>query len=133
MLQASQVESIVSFTQLSQSFVNHFKTGKSVKKPKSLLFIVRQGQNESLKYCITRFSVEALLIDGGNNDLSLSAMMLDLKLNKLLWSIAKNDPKDFQDLLTRAKKYVNVEELVNSQPNEGLAKFGEKRNKGPEK
>ena len=100
-----------------------------MKKPKSHLFTIRQGQNESLKDYIARFNVEALLIKGGNDDLSLSAMMSGLKPSKLLWSVDKNDPKDFQDLLSRAKKYANAEELMNSWHNEGYAKSREKRKK----
>ena len=73
-----------------------------MKKPKSHFFNVKQGQNESLKDYIVRFNAEALLIDGGNDDLSLSAMMFGLKPSKLLWSISKNDLKDFEDLLSRA-------------------------------
>ena len=101
-----------------------------MKKPKSHLFNVKQGQNESLKDYIARFNAEALLIDGGNDDLSLSAMMSSLKPSKLLWSVGKNDPKDYQDLLSRAQKYANTEELMNSRRSEGYAKSGEKRKKG---
>ena len=67
-----------------------------MKKLKSHLFTVRQGQNESLKDYIVRFNVEAFLIEGGNDDLSLSAMMSGLKPSKLLSSVGKNDSKDFQ-------------------------------------
>ena len=55
-----------------------------MKRPKSHLFTVKQGQNESLKDYIARFNAEALFIDGGNDDLSLSAMMSGLKPSKLL-------------------------------------------------
>ena len=41
-----------------------------MKKPKLHIFNVKQGQNESLKDYIVRFNAEALLIDGGNDDLS---------------------------------------------------------------
>lgn len=49
--------------------------------------------------------------------------------DKLLWSIGKNDPKDFQELLSRTQKYANAEELMNSQRSEELTKGGEKRKK----
>ena len=103
-----------------------------MKKPKSHLFTVKHGQNEFLKDYIARFNAEALLIDGGNDDLSLSAMMSGLKPSKLLWSVGKNDPKDYQDLLSRAQKYANAEELMNSRRSEGYAKSGEKKKKGPD-
>ena len=59
-------------------------------------------------------------------------MMFGLKPSKLLWYVGKNDPKDFQDLLSCAKKYANAEELINSRRRKGFTKFGEKNKKGPD-
>lgn len=59
------------------------------------MFTVRQRKDESLKDYIARFNVEALYIEGYSDDLVMSAMMAVLKISKLLWSIGKNDPKDF--------------------------------------
>ena len=56
-------------------------------------------------------------------------MMSGLKPSKLLWSIGKNDLNNFQDILSRAQKYANDEELMNSWRNKGYVKFGEKRKK----
>ena len=59
-------------------------------------------------------------------------MMAGLKPGKLLWSIRKNDPRDFQELLSTAQKYANAEELINSRCTEGFYKLGAKRKKGIE-
>ena len=66
-----------------------------MKKQKSYLFTVKQEKEESLKDYIVRFNYEALQIEGYNDNLSLSAMMVGLKPGKVIWSIEKNDPKDF--------------------------------------
>ena len=55
-----------------------------MKKPKSYLFIVKQGKEESLKGYIVRFNYKTLQIEGCNDDLSLSAIMVGLKVEKLL-------------------------------------------------
>ena len=57
----------------------------------------------------------------------MSAMMAGLKPGKLLWSIRKNGPKDFQELISCAQKYANAKELMKSWRNEELTKDGEKR------
>ncbi|KAF3438921.1 hypothetical protein FNV43_RR17196 [Rhamnella rubrinervis] len=84
------------------------EAAKSVRRPKSYLFTVKQGREETLKDYITRFNKETLCIDGCSDDLMLSVMMASLKPSKLLWSLGKNDPKDFQELMCRAQKYVNL-------------------------
>ena len=110
--------SISSFVQLSRAFVTHFRAARSVKRPKSYLFTVKQGNDETLKDYIARFNEEALCIEGCNDDLMLSAMMSGLKPSKLLWSLGKNDPKDFQELMSRAQKYANAEVLMSSRRDE---------------
>lgn len=78
------------------------------------MFIIRQEKDESFKNYHAQFNTEALPINGCSNDLAMSAMMVGLKPGKLLWSIGKNDFKDFQELLSRAQKYANAKELMNS-------------------
>ena len=57
--------------------------------------------------------------------------MSGLKPSKLLWSLGKNDPKDFQELMSRAQKYANAEVLMSSRRDE-LSKSRDKRKRSPE-
>ena len=66
-----------------------------MKKPKSHLFTILQGKDESLKDYLTRFNTKALQIEGCTDDLAMSTMMAGLMPTKLLWSIGKNNPKNF--------------------------------------
>ena len=66
-----------------------------MKKPKSHLFTILQGKDESLKDYLTHFNTEALQIEGCTDDLAMSTMMAGLMPTKLLWSIGKNNPKNF--------------------------------------
>lgn len=60
----------------------------------------------------------------------LSAMRDGLKPSKLLWSLGKTDPKNFQELMNRVQKYANAKGLMCSRHSE-ISKSKEKRKKGP--
>lgn len=128
-VQASKAWFHLLLTQLSQAFVTHFRAAKLVKKLKSYLFTIKQGKDESLKYYIARFNNKALHIEGFNVDMMLNTMMAGLKPGKLLQSLRQNDPKDFQELKSRAQKYAKAEELMNLRQNE-VSQVGDKRKKG---
>ena len=111
--------------------VNAFKT-----RLHSLLLSIDSSfpgirKDESLRDYKTCFNVEALQIEGCNDNLSLTTMMAGLKVRKLLWSIEKYDPLDFQELLSRAQKYTIAEELMSSKHNKGFAEERETKKKFP--
>lgn len=53
------------------------------------MFTIHWEKDESLKDDLARFSAEALHIEGCSDNLAMNAMMVGLKLGKLLWSIEK--------------------------------------------
>lgn len=106
-------------------------TARSVKRPKSYFFIVKQEKDENLKDYITRFNNKALHVESWNDELMLSTMMAGLKLSKLLWSLKKNNPKNFQKLMNRVQKYANTKALIDSRRSERSSmQTGGKRKKG---
>ena len=46
-----------------------------------------------------------------------------MKPGKLVWLVRKNDPRGFQNFLSKAHKYAKVEELMNSRRIKGFFKI----------
>lgn len=54
------ISSIDNFEQLGNSFVHHFIGGKRLKRPANHLLMTKQGENESLRSYVKRFTREVL-------------------------------------------------------------------------
>ncbi|XP_058078622.1 uncharacterized protein LOC131226943 [Magnolia sinica] len=106
--------SIDSFTELSQLFLSQFISNKKSKNPNTHLFIIKQEPKESLKDYIARFNEEALQVEDYDDKMVLSAVFSGLKEGKFTFSIGK---KTLAELITRARKYANVEEFSNARKN----------------
>ena len=65
-----------------------------------------------LRSYITRFNKEALSIDEANDKILVAAFTNGLRKGKFLFSLYKNDPKTMFDVLYRATKYMNVEDVL---------------------
>ena len=65
-----------------------------------------------LRSYITHFSKEALLIDEMDDKIFVAAFTNGLQKGKFLFSLYKNDPKTMSDVLYRATKYMNAEDVL---------------------
>ena len=61
---------------------------------------------------ITRFNKEALSIDEADDKILVVAFTIGLWKGKFLFSLYKNDPKTMSDVLYKATKYMNVEDVL---------------------
>ena len=61
---------------------------------------------------ITCFNKEALSIDEADDKILVAAFTNGLRKGKLLFSLYKNDPKTMTDVLYRATKYMNAEDVL---------------------
>ena len=61
---------------------------------------------------IARFNKEALSIDEANDKILIAAFMNRLRNSKFLFSLYKYDPKTMIDVLYRATKYMNAEDVL---------------------
>ena len=61
---------------------------------------------------IARFNKEAHSIDEANDKILVVAFMNGLRKGKFLFSLYKNDPKTMLDVLYRATKYMNAEDIL---------------------
>ena len=65
-----------------------------------------------LRSYITRFNKEALSIDEANDKILVTAFTNGLQKGKFIFSLYKNDPKTISDVLYRATKYMNAENVL---------------------
>ena len=104
--------SISSFKELSTQFASHFIGGHRYKKSTACLMNIKQREDETLRYYITRFNKETLLIDEADNKILVATFTNRLRKGKFLFSLYKNDPKTMSNVLYRATKYMNAEDAL---------------------
>ena len=104
--------SISSFKDLSMQFASHFIRGHRYKKSTACLMSIKQREEETLRSYITHFNKEALSIDEADNKILIVAFTNRLRKGKFLFSLYKNDPKTMSDVLYRATKYMNAEDVL---------------------
>ncbi|XP_073045930.1 uncharacterized protein [Primulina eburnea] len=102
--------SIKSFDDFQKIFLHHFSSSKKYKKTAFSLFEVRQGPEESLRMYIKRFNKVALDVPTCAVETKTTAFTQGLKESEFFKSLTKKVPEDFEDLLSRAEKYINMEE-----------------------
>ena len=104
--------SISSFKELSAQFASHFIGGQRYKKSIASLMNIKQQEDKMLKSYITCFNREALSIDEADDKILIAAFTNGLRKNKFVFSLYKNDPKTMSDVLYRATKYMNTEDVL---------------------
>ena len=106
------LNSISTFKELSAQFASHFIRGHRYKKSTACLMSIKQREEETLRSYITHFNKEALSIDEADNKILIVAFTNRLRKGKFLFSLYKNDPKTMSDVLYRATKYMNAEDVL---------------------
>ena len=72
----------------------------------------KQREDETLRFYITCFNKKALLIDEADDKTLVAAFTNGLRKGKFLFSLYKNDPKTISDVLYKATKYMNAEDVL---------------------
>ena len=104
--------SINTFKELSAQFASYFIGGHKYKKSIACLMNIKQREDETLRFYITRFNKEELLIDEINDKILIVAFTNGLRNENFLFSLYKNYPKTITDVLYRVIKYVNAEDTL---------------------
>ncbi|XP_073271473.1 uncharacterized protein [Primulina huaijiensis] len=74
------------------------------------LFVVKQQEAETLREFVQRFNNAALEIPAATPDIMISAFTQGLRGGEFFKSLVKKPPSSYDDLLSRAEKYVNLED-----------------------
>ncbi|XP_023879261.1 uncharacterized protein LOC111991700 [Quercus suber] len=104
--------SIDSFEELSNAFLCHFVKGQQSKRPANHLLTIRQGEKDTLRSYIKRFTRETLDVDEVDDKVQLTTFKAGLKSREFVVSLAKNPSKTLAEMLLKVQKYMNAEDVL---------------------
>ncbi|XP_023920181.1 uncharacterized protein LOC112031707 [Quercus suber] len=104
--------SIDTFEQLSNAFLRHFIGGQRPKRTADHLLTVRQGEKETLRSYVKRFTRKTLEVDEADDKVQLTTFKARLRSRELVTSLAKNPLKTMAEMLLKAQKYMNAEDAL---------------------
>ena len=104
--------SVDNFEQLSNAFLRHFIGGQRPNSLADYLLTIRQGENETLRSYVKRFTQETLEVDEADDKVHLTTFKAGLRSRDLVVSLAKNPPKTMAEMLLKVQKYMNAEDAV---------------------
>ncbi|XP_022851304.1 uncharacterized protein LOC111373062 [Olea europaea var. sylvestris] len=97
---------------LVDKFSAFFASIKRIRKTTASLMQMRQGPNETLRNFMTRFNKERLHIPDLHITAAVLALTYAIRCEAFKMSLSKTPPPPPPDLLTRAEKYINMEETL---------------------
>ena len=104
--------SIDNFEQLGNAFLCDFVRGQGPKRPADHLLTIRQGEKETLRSYVKRFTQKTLDIDEADDKVQLTTFKAGLKSKEFVVSLTKNPPKTMVEMLLKAQKYMNAEDAL---------------------
>ncbi|XP_012830533.1 PREDICTED: uncharacterized protein LOC105951629 [Erythranthe guttata] len=102
--------SIHSFGQFAKAFMNQFASSKKCKKTSLSLFSIRQKEKESLRSYIKRFTSATLEVPTTSDEVLMAALSQGLRDDEFFRALALEPSPDFDNLLERASRFINLEE-----------------------
>ena len=101
-----------SFEELSKLFINNFIRGQRHKRSSSSLLTIEQGENESLRFFITRFNREALKIDEMDDKLLLAAFHNGVNSDLFIHKLYEKEPQTMAELVHSAQNFMNANDMI---------------------
>ena len=92
--------------------MHHFVRGQRPKRPADHLLTIRQGEKETLRLYVKRFTRETLEVDEADDKVQLTTFKAGLKSREFVMSLAKNPRKMMAKMFLKAQKYMNAEEAL---------------------
>ncbi|XP_057746232.1 uncharacterized protein LOC130965490 [Arachis stenosperma] len=115
---ALSVDSISRFQQLAKLFEEHFAGSAIYLHDSDYLNTIKQGQNESLKDYMTRFTKVAISIPDLHPEVHLHAIKSGLRPGKFQEIIAVAKPRTLAEFCEKAKGQIDIEELRQARKSE---------------
>ncbi|XP_073121038.1 uncharacterized protein [Henckelia pumila] len=126
--------SIDVFKKFREIFLQHFSSSKRYRKTTLSVFEVKQVGKESLRAYIKKFNKITLEIPACAPETRITAFTQGLREGEFFRSLVKKTPRNFEDLLARAEKYINMEEAQKQKRDkdkrEGNRERGNRNNSG---
>ncbi|XP_030932592.1 uncharacterized protein LOC115958326 [Quercus lobata] len=111
-VQQAQQEENQSKDNLEGEGDSHRRRGQRSKRSADHLLTIRQGENETLRSYVKRFTRETLEVDEADDKVQLTTFKARLRSRDLVASLAKNPPKTIAEILLKAQKYMNAEDAL---------------------
>ena len=93
---------INNFKQLGSSFLRHFVGGQCSKMSTNHLLTIRQGEKETLRSYVTRFTRETLKVDEADDKVQPTTFKAELKSREFVAFLVKNPPKAMAEMPLKA-------------------------------
>ncbi|XP_057954009.1 uncharacterized protein LOC131148310 [Malania oleifera] len=109
--------SIDSFFEIEQQLTSHFISSRRIVKTSAHLMNLVQREWETLKKFMHRFVTTSMKIRNLDIGVELATLTTTLQPRNFLYSLGKKPPIDMGELMTRAQKYVSLEEMMDIREN----------------
>ncbi|XP_073120809.1 uncharacterized protein [Henckelia pumila] len=116
-----QPGSIRSFNDFSSAFVHQFASSKKYLKNSLSSFNLKQSEVEPLREYLQRFNTAALEVPASTADTLVNSFTQGLRGGEFFKSLVKKPPLTFDELLSRAEKYVNLKDSQRKRRQEGTS------------
>ncbi|XP_073153009.1 uncharacterized protein [Henckelia pumila] len=116
-----QPGSIRSFNDFSSVFLHKFSSSKKYLKTSLNLFNLKQSEVEPLREYVQRFNTAALEVPAATADTLVNSFTQALRGGEFFKSLVKKPPLTYDELLSRAEKYVNFEDAQRQRRQEGTS------------
>ncbi|XP_073152319.1 uncharacterized protein [Henckelia pumila] len=116
-----QPGSIRSFIDFSSAFLHQFASSKKYLKTSLSLFNLKQSEVEPLREYVQRYNRAALEVPAATADTLVNSFTQGLRGGEFFKSLVKKPPLTYDELLSRAEKYVNLEDAQRQMRHEGTS------------
>ncbi|XP_073137841.1 uncharacterized protein [Henckelia pumila] len=116
-----QPGSIRSFNDFSSAFLHQYASSKKYLKTSLSLFNLKQAEVEPLHEYVQCFNTAALEVPAATADSLVNSFTQGLRGGEFFKSLVKKPPLTYDELLSRAEKYVNLEDAQRLRRQEGTS------------
>jgi len=92
--------------------MHQFNSSKRFRKTSFTLYNVRQGDDESLREYVRRFTATVLEVPGAHKEVLANSFVNGLTEGPFFATLVTDPVEDYDELLARAEKFINLEEAV---------------------